>query len=526
MASTLVDLEHSSNRNEGFCAALELAVAAAREIGAAPGAREIGATAGRDAGLDERIQRDAILRLRAGRTVNPGLLSLLADGLFADHAGDDGTDEVSRALAVPDLFCLVAPPGTSRTLTVLEIVRAAAERGERVLIAAPAAPAVEAIMSRLPPGATVIRTDQAGSGPGSITAAAAGVQQRILSRSQSAARALEPWLGEPSPALGWLRRLTTALDEAAEARERADRATAHQDTTVREARERLGAATRRAEQDTDEARDTVTRTAAEVQALTAALRRAESSRLRRWSAGGLRRRLSDAVRGAAAARSVWHQTTVAYENNAHALDRAVEQDGIVRAAADRAAFAGLAALRALESAERSAHHLTRLLDGVAEAPAWIADPAGLAVFAEHCQGLEPVLRGRAGLLREWRQRAARPTRQLHPELLRYADVVAATCLDAGRPEHGDLEFDLLVLEDASRVGVPAALVPLVRARRAVLVGEMRRPPLRDTEVVRAWLAARCPAGTDADEMAALLTGSVFDRVVSRAPERNRAVTGW
>ncbi|MDR6316346.1 AAA domain-containing protein [Actinoplanes couchii] len=526
MASTLVDLEHPSNRNEGFCAALELAVAAARELEPGP------VPASRDAGLDERVQRDAILRLRSGATANPGLLSLLADGRFAEHFGDheaddrDGADEVSRALAVPDLFCLASPPGTTRTLTVLEIVRAAAERGERVLIAAPTAPGVEAIVSRLPPGATVIRTDQAGSGPGSITAAADGVQHRVLSRSQAAARALEPWLGEPSPALGWLRRLTTALGEAAEARERAERAVAHRDATTRDTRLRLGAAARAAEQARDEAGAVVTGTAGEVERLTAALRRAEGSRLRRWSTGGLRRRLSDAVRVAAVARSAFHQTIAAYEESAHSLDRAVEQDGAVRAAADRAAFADLAALRALESAERSAHHLTRLLDGVDAAPKWTADPAGLAGFAEHCAAREPVLRGRAGLLREWRQRAARPTRQLHPELLRYADVVASTCLGAGRPEYGELEFDLLVLEDAARIPVPAALVPLVRARRAVLVGETRRPLLRDTEVVRAWVAARCPAGADPDELAALLTGSVFERVVARAPERNRAVTLW
>ena len=60
----------------------------------------------------------------------------------------------------------------------------------------------------------------------------------------------------------------------------------------------------------------------------------------------------------------------------------------------------------------------------------------------------------------------------------------------------------------------------------MLVGEAGRPPLRDTEVVRAWVAARCPAGADPDELAALLTGSVFEHIATRAPEQNRAVTGW
>jgi hypothetical protein len=557
MASTLVDLEHPPYRNEGFCAALELAVAAARELGPQPAAGDAAPQPGlgdggpqpgvRDGGLDGRIQREAILRLRTGATVNRGLLRLLAE------AGDgrEDTGEVPRALAVPDIFCLVAPAGAERTGTVLEIVREAAERGERVLLAAPEPPAVDAVLSHLPPGALVIRPGRAGAGPGSLAAAAAGVQQRILARSQAAARSLEPWLGEPSPALGWLRRLTTALAEAAEARERADRAETHRLATAAAARDRLGAASREHARALETARAAAAQAADQVEQLTSAVRRAEASRLRRWRSGGPRRRLSEAIRFAAAARSRVFQTHAAYEESARQLAQEIQQDSTVRMAADRAAFADAAARRALESAERSAHHLTRLLEAVPDAPAWhpalptpaaapagpaapavpaapgwTADPEGLAALARRCHELEPVLRTRAGLLREWRQRAARPTRQLHAELLRYADVVATTCLGAGRPEYGDLEFDLLILEDAAQVPVPEALVPLVRARRAVLVGETGRPPLRDPEVVRAWVAARCPSGADADELTALLTGSVFDRVAARVPVRHQAVEGW
>ena len=86
--------------------------------------------------------------------------------------------------------------------------------------------------------------------------------------------------------------------------------------------------------------------------------------------------------------------------------------------------------------------------------------------------------------------AARPSRQLHRELLRYADIVATTCLGAGRPEHADLEFDLLILEDAGRVTTTEALVPLVRARRAVLAGTAAR-------------------------------GSVLEHLMTSAPEANR-----
>ncbi|MBG0562838.1 AAA domain-containing protein [Actinoplanes aureus] len=505
MASTSVDLER--DENDGFCAALEVALAAQA------GAERVPAQ--RDAGLGERIQRDAIVRLRAGATANPGLLALLAAARYAPvPPGGQEDDVVRRALAVPDLLCLHAPPGVARTVTVLEIVRAAAERGERVLVTAPTSAALDVLAARLPteptvvrtdqrrnghgtPSAelTVVRTDQRGNGHGTLADAAAETQRRILARTQAAAHGLEPWLGDPAPATGWLRRLTTALDEAAQAREQADQAIAERDATAAAARDRLGGAIREERRAVEVAERGVTLAAESVDRLGDALRRAESYRFGRWRAERLRGRLAQAVPAAAAARMALRRAREEYADRESGLEKEVEQDGAVRAAADRAAFADLAAHRALESAERAAHQLTRLLAAVLPAPEWTADAAGLTAFAGRCRELEPVLRGRAVLIREWRQRAARPSRQLYHELLRYADVVAATCLDVGRPEYGELEFDLVVIEDAGRVPVPAALVPLVRSRRAILAGAVSH--------------RGAPAG------------SVLDLLDARAPEANR-----
>jgi hypothetical protein len=375
-------------------------------------------------------------------------------------------------------------------------VRAAAERGERVLLAAPTSAVLDVLVSRLPAGPAVIRTDQRGTGPAGLVAAAAETQRRILARSQAAAYRLEPWLGDPSPATGWLRRLTTALDEAAQAREGADRAIAERDATAAAARDRWGGPARDARRAVEVAERRVSLVAESVERLGDALRRAEGYRFGRWRAGRLRGRLARAVPAAAAARTALKRARDEYAERESRLDKSVEQDGAVRAAADRAVFADLAAHRALESAERSAHHLNRLLTGVVPVPEWTADAAGLTGFAGHCGELEPMLRGRAALIRQWRQQAARPARQLHAELLRYADVVAATCLGIGHPEHGELEFDLAVIEDAGQVPVPAALVPLVRSRRAILAGATPRRP-------------------------GALTGSILDLLAARAPEANR-----
>ena len=96
----------------------------------------------------------------------------------------------------------------------------------------------------------------------------------------------------------------------------------------------------------------------------------------------------------------------------------------------------------------------------------------------------PVLGARRNLLAEWIKEASGDTSQLYPELLRYADVLASTCTGAGsRPELADLDFDLAIVDEAGQIGVADALIPLVRARRAILVVDhMQLPPFLDSEV--------------------------------------------
>ena len=96
----------------------------------------------------------------------------------------------------------------------------------------------------------------------------------------------------------------------------------------------------------------------------------------------------------------------------------------------------------------------------------------------------PLLRVQAGLLADWHGEVSGATDQLYPELVRYADVVAATCTGAAsRPEISGLDFDLAIVDEAGQIGVADVLVPLVRARRGVLVGDHRQlPPFLDSEV--------------------------------------------
>lgn len=98
----------------------------------------------------------------------------------------------------------------------------------------------------------------------------------------------------------------------------------------------------------------------------------------------------------------------------------------------------------------------------------------------------PELRKLAETLRlqaEWFQRIE-SGRDLEAVLLRQARVVAGTCLGfLSHPAARDLEFDLCILDEASKATATETLVPLARSRRWVLVGDPHQLPPMQEEVL-------------------------------------------
>ena len=81
---------------------------------------------------------DAVLRLIPPST---GALKLLVN--YVGMLGDD------EALATPDLCLIQGVPGTGKSRVIAEVVRQATLRGERVLLLAPSAPALDRVLERL-----------------------------------------------------------------------------------------------------------------------------------------------------------------------------------------------------------------------------------------------------------------------------------------------------------------------------------------------------------------------------------------
>ena len=158
-------------------------------------------------------------------------------------------------------------------------------------------------------------------------------------------------------------------------------------------------------------------------------------------------------------------------------------------------------------------------------------PDGLADWPRYAQALGEAVTlatRRADLLAEWRAQMRNPGDELRREVVRYADVVAATCIGtATSPLLAEMEFDLAIVDEAGQISTPNLLVALIRAKRSVLVGDHHQlPPFLDDEV-KGWMedlrrSAEVPPAK-AREIADLLCRSAFERFYLGADDDHRVM---
>ena len=488
-------------------------------------------------------QAEAVEVLREQRSRNSRLLDALVDGRFqpfqpataspAERLDLDPSQQTAfrMALEVPDLALVQGPPGTGKTRTIKQVVRAVAARGDgrTVLVSSYTNQAVDNVLKDLgKDGLTAVRV---GSGVTpdcehlTLEARAADLQQRILGRT-------EPQLARYAPAApegGAVTQRMTALE--AERAQLADAVTregkARDDLERRDAQVTAPLRSRLAELDAALTAQRATAAEREGHAARAAARQERTARQARIPvlgfllAGRARQRAAQAREAASLA--------------AHATSEVAATQGLrARAesnlAALRAADPDLARLRGRLAqcgsnrdlcagcAVAAARRLADCLGAAAVLPPVSADPAALAQFSAAAGQAVALARRRLLVLRKWRATLERRTEQLYPELIRYADVIGATCIGvAGSKYLSDIDFSVAIIDEAGQITAPNLLVPLVRAERAVLVGDhVQLPPYAEAALVT-WAQAEGPGLAD------LVTRSAFELLFPSVPESNRTM---
>jgi DNA polymerase III delta prime subunit len=519
-----------------------------------------------------RTQRESVALLRAGQAKNPYLLQAVVDHRVrpmpgrsftpADPLDPEQRRAFEKALNVEDLMLVHGPPGTGKTRTISQIARSAVhDIGQKVLISSHSNRAVDNVLGSLSKDVEVIRVGYRESvtpegHPYLLENREAELRERVR---VAAAMKLEPY-EHLDTAETWVREFkgrADRLDAAAGLVANADRALAERMALVAfpfqpqiEQCER-GIAKTSGRLDRVRGRQmriAAWKSGAESRAgnpfigwllrfVIAVLARAEVS------AEGRRDRFDAELRGL---EKLYAEVTAA-------RDQAIEGDAGVaearrrRAACEREGQGEWQDVRGAADALRAALGGLILIDGPPQgraprnrahqgsapqdrAPQDHApqrntsegmDLSEAAIWAgiqrERLRRELPLLRGRKDLLTRWHAAVDSAKDQLNNELIRYADVIAATCTgSASRPELSGVDFDLAVIDEAGQIGITDVLVPLTRARRGVLVGDHQQlPPFLDDEV-DAW-----GAGLGNPQICTMLSKSALEILTGALPQSNQ-----
>jgi hypothetical protein len=484
-------------------------------------------------------QAEAVQILREQRSQNPGLLDTLVGHRFQQFSPPvakpreplDPSQEAAfrKALAVPDLALIQGPPGTGKTRTIRQVVwecTTGTARGSTVLVSAYTNQAVDNVLKDLPESLTVIRV---GSGVTTdcehltLETQAAGLQKRILDRT-------EPVLGRYAQAdpdggaavqrLGELERDHAQLADASARAQLTENA-----LSSREAEITMPLRSRLDELDAELASWESSAAERERLAARAAARQARAQKTAKFPVVGLlfrgraERRALEAAEAATAAYQVASEvasTTAVKEKTQAKLDDIVTSDPRMAELHTRLREARRSCQVHSERAVASARRVADSLGDSGNLPPVTPDPAALARFRDVAAEAVALAQRRLLLLRKWRAVLERRTEQLYPELIRYADVVGATCIGTASSKYlNDVRFDLAIVDEAGQIAAPNLLVPLVRAKRAVLVGDhVQLPPYAEMELAE-W------ARTENPVLADLVTNSAFEMLFPYVPDGSR-----
>ncbi|MFC4529325.1 DEAD/DEAH box helicase [Sphaerisporangium dianthi] len=495
-----------------------------------------------------RAQADAVAALRRGEVTNVELLRWLVDRRLAPFRVDPmarprGTLDpdsqllaFQRALAVPDLLLILGPPGTGKTRTITEIAAACTARGERVLVTSHTNRAVDNVLEQLPEDVQTVRVGNEDAMTGRardlmVENHVMRAREEVLAATEALASRLVVFAGDAEAAERWMTHLTDSLDAARAAdHEMAGHATAL-DHVVRRVRapiaDRLAATEARLKTAWAAADRLHDREGHWERRHAQAHERATAGPLAfsyRWLADRRLSKLREVRRRLVPARAELADAAGAHDAGRAEVDRLVaadpEANGLIRVrdAADRRRQ------EAVAEANRAAEMLWAMVSGVMpvppldlpdDLPTWdrLRGQLGTSVM---------MSRRRASLLAEWRAGIGDAELDLQREFVRYADVVAATCIGTATSKLlADLEFDLAIVDEAGQISTPNLLVPLVRARRCILVGDhMQLPPYLDDEV-REWGENLARDGllppAAAQEIGELLGRSAFERLYGTVP---------
>ncbi|MCU0493973.1 MAG: AAA domain-containing protein [Chloroflexaceae bacterium] len=496
-----------------------------------------------------KVQEQAIEDLGNGKAANPHLLNVLAHHRYQPYTApampaSPPTPVTSRKLNdaqqrvawntpyVDDLFLVQGPPGTGKTTLITQLAAELRQQGRKVLITSQNNKAVDNVLEGLKhrlPETRIVRIgneDKITSAikPLMLEEQARTMQERICQATeathhelQGAARLWE----ELAPEMG---QLYTAVRRVLQPKQAQTEARALLETQRQQLWQQFQPSLQARLEATQQAHLLAQEHSRQAHAASKALARACWQRrvLGRRRDALVQQRLQQAEEARQQAQTALeqlHDRTNEYTNACQHYQTLARSFKSIRQAKQRLHEVSAGnGYQAQPMGERVTAMHQRLAGLPLPLPALPNnDAAAVCGYLERLGLMRELLLARASLLAEWRAFLADRRLGLAATLVRNADVVGATCICiATRQLIRDLTFDVVIADEAGQIQVFNLLVPLVRGRKAILVGDhIQLPPVVDQE-----LAKRVEDEPEAVQH--LLNKSIFEVLFEPAPASHKA----
>ncbi len=481
-------------------------------------------------------QREAVVLLREGKAPNPYLLTALVDRHYQPYEAatvpplleklsSEQEEIVQKGLSVPDLLLVHLASQSEEDKALAGLIQVCSTKKQHVLLAAATTQRLEGVLGQLPAQLLSLRLDQQAdelssdsTGPRPAKAWARQMRRQILEKTEAALPPLSRLVVSKKTIGQWIERLqrhvVTLSGEATEQhilflRQRMSTIEQFISTPFQPALSELAATVQQVEEH-------LTHQKSRLESFNE--RQAATDKSRQKPALG---RLFQSVDHLAQGWLKRQQATVeslqaeydakkqAYQQAQEAMLQAVREDAEYAWCQQR--IQEIEAEYATAQAEAT-KAITILQDTLrelvpAQPPLEPINELTLQHYLNWYTVTRAILEQRYELLQEWRSQLSKYTEIVYPELLRYADVVSGTYADiVATKALTRIEYDLVIVEDAGGMVLPDLLPLLVRARRAVLVGDPKQATPFDQETIQTH--------PDAEETTTQLTRSVLAQLWS------------
>jgi hypothetical protein len=480
-------------------------------------------------------QQAAVALLREGKAANPYLLTALVDHsyqpyeeatipLIAEKLSSEQEEVMQKGLSVPDLLLVHTASETEQIKAIAGLIHVCSAKKQHVLLTTSTEQRLEDVLGQLPDGLLSLRLDQqadelstANPGTRPIKAWAKQMRRQILEKTEDVLPQLSRLVVSKKTIDQWTERLqrhiTSLSNEATKQhvlllRQRMSTIEQFISTPLLSTLSELAATVQQLEENLTHQKNRLETFNERQKPALGRLFHGVDQLAQGWL-----KRQQGVVDSLQAEYDAKKQT---YQQAQEAMLQVVRDDSEYAWCQQRIQEIEAEYATALAEATKAA---TILQDTVrelvpAQPPLEPINELTLQRYLNWYSVTRAILEQRHDLLQEWRSQLSKYAEIIYPELLRYADVVGGTYSNiVAAKELTRIEYDLVIVEDAGGMVLPDLLPLLVKARRAVLVGDPEQATPFTTEAVQAVLQTR-PDAEQMTEITTQLTSSVFAQLWS------------